>query len=137
MFTQMQQNIQALQRYLQFNFPLGGLSATPGQLSNWISITSFLNGWSASTSYPPGVLLDSAGIVRFKGMVQGGTSASEAFQLPPGFFPVQDDYWAALTSGGAAGTYVEVTSAGVVIPTCPSPTSNGVWLNSISFPAAS
>lgn len=112
------------------------LEEFPGVIGNWTAIGGYTNSWTGSGTFIPGALRDAAGIVHFKGLLVGGTSGAAAFTLSPGFRPVDTIFFPVLTAGGAAGTFIEITAAGVVSPTVPSPTSNGAWLSTISYPAA-
>lgn len=88
---------------------------------------TFSGAWSGTAQY----LKDPLGVVHLRGQANNGTSATTAFTLAAGFRPGITDYYPCLQQAGAAGSYVLISTAGVVTPTYSSGT--GVYLNGISF----
>jgi len=96
-----------------------------GQDSDWITISSFSNSWSAGTVTP--AYRKVGNMVRLRGRVTGGTAGLTAFALPSGYRPLTTLTLA--TSTVAATNSVQIDTSGNVQPTASANTS----LDSISF----
>lgn len=106
---------------------LDGTITIPG----WTNVASFTNSWTApgGASY---ILI--ANVVYLRGEIQSGTAGQSAFTLPSGYAPANTSWFTVSQgSGGTSVNTVEVTSAGLVIPTL----SANTWLSQIAYPTLS
>jgi hypothetical protein len=98
--------------------------------ADWHAPT-LLNSWAAGGSLP-GYLKDPLGFVHIRGLVFNGTNAATAFLLPPGFRPAGQAYFSGVQGGGSFG-YIGVSSGGAVQPNMSVATSNGIYIDGITF----
>lgn len=100
----------------------------PTSAASWTT-PSFVNSWvdAGGCRY----LKDALGFVHLRGSLSTGTSGTTAFTLPAGFRPGITDYYMALQGSGVAGCYVNISTAGVVVPTYT--VASTVFINGITF----
>jgi hypothetical protein len=103
-----------------------------------VQTVTLLNGWvSENGSYStgkPGVAVDGNGVVHLSGSLGGGTSDTEAFQLPAGDAPASSLYVNTYTLDNTQN-YLIISSSGAVYPVG-SDVSGYTDLAGISFPSA-
>lgn len=108
---------------------IGG-TTVPLTSAVWVTPT-LINSFVAGGSSTPQYMKDPLGFVHLRGSVTTGASGTVAYVLPLGFRPGIGDYYVSLQSGGAAGAYVNVDTAGNVIVTYTGGIQ--VWFTNIHF----
>lgn len=90
------------------------LAARQNALFDWIDLTSLSGTWVpfGSPEDDPGYWRDSAGIVRFRGVVKSGTIPSALVTMGVGFRPAGKRRFPVVANNGFG--YVSITAAGVI-----------------------
>jgi hypothetical protein len=126
------QNATALGGYPASYFALAAIE--PAHVVGATNQPAFENGWSSSLGAADEGLSfykDSWGIVHLQGNAANvNASTTTIFNLPTGYRPAKDLYFAVYGSGGSAA-YVQITSSGDV--TVIGPAQNYVGLSNVTF----
>lgn len=92
---------------------------------------SLENGWLVAATASPRYRRHGT-TVSLDGEISSGTNAAVAFVLPAGYQPPASRYFSCVEGGGTFA-YVAIHPDGSVLPTMSVATSNGVYLDGISF----
>jgi hypothetical protein len=115
-------------------------AVTPAKIAAPVcgNVTVFLNGWQniASTDgfHPARFCKDALGYVHLDGVLDGGTTFTRAFTLPPAFRPAFDHEFAVAAQGisaPVAETIDVFTDGGVFVA---GPSAGAVGLDGVTFP---
>ncbi|MDQ7989012.1 MAG: hypothetical protein REI09_05190 [Candidatus Dactylopiibacterium sp.] len=94
-------------------------------------VTGYTNGWEAYPGFEPRYWRDCSGATHLEGAIRSGAVGQPAFTLPAGFRPVLTNFGAAVVSNAAFG-FVQISTAGVLMPTVPS-VNDYIYLSGIVF----
>lgn len=92
-----------------------------GKDSDWITVSSFSNSWSAGTIAPAYRKIGSK--VYLRGRVTGGTGGATAFTLPSGYQPSTTQSLVSCNASGPTLNQIGITTGGAVQPTVSTATS--------------